>query len=230
MATSVYANQVSAGGHPVAHVYGRTFPPQSPLSAKSIEEPRHKERPSIELKFSSSGAKIINAVVVDLAGHPLYSVTSNTKRTKFLSHRDNSEVANVNWNRSSPRMVFRGKKVKCKEWLARAGPETEFRSFVHGDSQFTWMQQSSCGFLIPANRPGLAVAKWHTESRTDELHLQIFQVALVEPGLLEAIVLSIILLQSGQSFGDTILPTASLGPNYFDAGSYSLSYCNPFHC
>ena len=65
--------------------------------------------------------------------------------------------------------------------------------------------------LIPANRPGLALARWRTDSRTDELHLQIFQEALVEPGLLEAIVLSIILLQSGHSFGDTIEPIAFMG-------------------
>ncbi|KAF8260363.1 hypothetical protein EI94DRAFT_1706341 [Lactarius quietus] len=217
MATSVNTTQISAGGYPIAHVYGRTSPPPSPLIATSIEEPRHKERPSIELKFSSSGAKIVNAVVVDLAGHPLYSIMSNSKHTKLLSHKDNTEVATVDRNRSSPRMVFRGKKVKCKEWLARAGPETD-------DSQFTWMQHSSRGFpnnssqLVPANRPGLAVAKWHTELRTDELHLQIFQVALVEPGLLEAIVISIILLQSGQFF-DTILPPSSMGPNYSGSGS-----------
>ncbi|KAF8267719.1 hypothetical protein EI94DRAFT_1801296 [Lactarius quietus] len=218
-------NQASADGYPIARVYGRTPPLQSPVGATSIEEPHHNERPSIKLKFSSSGTKILNAVVVDPAGHPHYSVTSNSKCTKFLSHRDNTEIATVNWNRSSPRMTFRGKKVKCKEWLARAGPETESRIFFHGDSQFTWMQQSSRGFLIPANRPGLAVARWYTESRTDELHLQIFQVALVEPGLLEAIVLSIILLQSGQSFGETIQPTTSLGlslsPNFLMPAHFS---------
>ena len=80
----------------------------------------------MELKFSSSGTKIVNAVVVDSAGRPLYSVSSDSKRTKLHSQRDNTEVATVDWNRSSPRMVFRGKKVKCKEWLPRAGPDTEY--------------------------------------------------------------------------------------------------------
>ena len=97
------------------------------------------------------------------------------------------------------------------------------------------MQQSSHGFvssllptthpfprlrdssqLIPINRPGLAVAKWRTKSRTDELRLQIFQEALTEPGLLEAIVLSVILLQSGHSFGDTVQPIT--GPKYYGTG------------
>ena len=73
--------------------------------------------------------------------------------------------------------------------------------------------------LIPANRPGLAVAKWRTKSRSDELRLQIFQEALVEPGLLEAIVLSIILLQSGHSFGDSdmLQSIPSRGPKYYGA-------------
>jgi hypothetical protein len=87
---------------------------------------RYNERPSIELKISSSGAKITNAVVVDPAGRPLYSISSDSKRTKLLLHKDNTEVATIDWNRSSPRMVFRGKKLKCKEWLQRAGPDTEY--------------------------------------------------------------------------------------------------------
>jgi hypothetical protein len=55
--------------------------------------------------------------------------------------------------------------------------------------------------LIPANRPGLAVARWHVSSHSDDLHMEIFQEALVEPGLLEAIILSVILLRSGRSLG-----------------------------
>jgi hypothetical protein len=59
--------------------------------------------------------------------------------------------------------------------------------------------------LIPADRPGLAVARWKIKSRTDELNLEIFQEGpqAVEPGLLDAIVLSVVLLRSGQSLGDS---------------------------
>ena len=80
--------------------------------------------------------------------------------------------------------------------------------------------------LIPTDRPGLAVARWKTESGSDELRLKIFQEALVEPGLLEAIVLSIVLLQSGNSFGDGLQPVFSQGPKYFAAvlsGPYTIS-------
>jgi hypothetical protein len=69
--------------------------------------------------------------------------------------------------------------------------------------------------LIPANRPGLALAKWRTESRDDGLRLQIFQEVLNKPGLFEAIVLSIILLQSGNSFGDALHSMTNLGPRHY---------------
>ena len=42
-------------------------------------------------------------------------------------------------------------------------------------------------------------------SRADEIRLEIFQEALVQSGLLEAIVLSIVLIRSGRSLGDTEL-------------------------
>jgi hypothetical protein len=59
--------------------------------------------------------------------------------------------------------------------------------------------------LIPTNRPGLAVAQWKIKSRTDKLKLEIFQEVplAVESGLLDAIVLSVVLLRSGQSLGDS---------------------------
>jgi hypothetical protein len=99
--------------------------PSYPLSATLVEAPRSNERPSIELKISSRGAKILNAVVVDSAGRPLYTISGDESHTKLLSQRDNTKVATIDWDRSSPRMVFRGKKFKCKEWLPRAEPDTE---------------------------------------------------------------------------------------------------------
>jgi hypothetical protein len=128
MIASVHAThgRVSAGQY--SHPYGhdRTFPSPTPSSATSVGAPRPNERPSIELKISSSGAKILNAVVVDSAGRPLYTVSSDEGRTELRSQRDNSKVATIDWDRSNPRMVFRGKKVKVKEWLPRAGPNTEY--------------------------------------------------------------------------------------------------------
>ena len=78
--------------------------------------------------------------------------------------------------------------------------------------------------LIPADRPGLTVARWRIDSRTDELGLEIFQEAPVESGLLDAIVLSVVLLRSGNPLGD------SSGDFLFDPKSPPpiQSMCNIF--
>jgi len=68
--------------------------------------------------------------------------------------------------------------------------------------------------LIPADRPGLAVARWQVGSGTDELILEIFQETPIEPGLLDAIVLSVVLLRSGQSLGDSSRQISLSDPTY----------------
>ena len=47
------------------------------------------------------------------------------------------------------------------------------------------------------------MAQWDINRRTDELILEIFQESPVEPELFEAIVLSVVLLRSGRSLGDS---------------------------
>ena len=98
--------------------------PTPSLAPSSSDEPND-ERPSIELKISRCGAKILNTVVVDSADRPLYFISSDECRTVVLAERDGSRVATIDWDRQSPRMVFRGRKVKCKEWLPRARPNSE---------------------------------------------------------------------------------------------------------
>jgi hypothetical protein len=68
--------------------------------------------------------------------------------------------------------------------------------------------------LIPADRPGLAVARWQVNAGTDDLILEIFQEAPIESGLLEAIVLSVVLLRSGHSFGDSSSEISLSNPTY----------------
>ncbi|KAF8260365.1 hypothetical protein EI94DRAFT_1811813 [Lactarius quietus] len=223
MAASVYATQISTGGFPHAHGRGTTSPISNRSSATLVEstppsgDPLSSSKFRVVAEYRQCGRGQPN-------GQPLYSISSDSKHTKLLSHRDNFEVATVDWDRPSPRMVFRGKKLKCKEWLSRArrpGPNTESRIFFHGDSQFRWMHQPSRGLLIPADRSGLVVAKWHSESLADGLRLQIFQEALVEPGLIEAIILSIVLLQSGHSLGDTLEPLMSMSLKHYGTANLS---------
>lgn len=63
--------------------------------------------------------------------------------------------------------------------------------------------------LIAANRPGVSVARWHT-SHFNELILEIFQETPVDSGLLEAIVLSVVLLRSGRCLGDSLVEAVDL--------------------
>jgi len=214
-ATAAHATRVSAGGYPRIHEYGRTSPPPTPLSATLVNARHNTERPSIKLKIPGGSSDIFNSTILDAAGQSLYSISSTSKRTVLFSCQNNVEVATVDWDRSSPRMVFRRKKWRCKEWLPLAGPETESRLLTHGEAQFTWMHRSTSGYLIPASRPGLAVAKWRTKSRTDELRLEIFQEALIEPGLLDAIVLSVVLTRSGRSLGDSPEAIRFSNPRFF---------------
>ena len=85
----------SAGGYPHPYDYDRSTIPPTPLSATLVEAPRSDERPSIELKISRHGANILNAVVIDPAGRPLYTISSNGSRKTLLSHRNGTEVATI---------------------------------------------------------------------------------------------------------------------------------------
>ena len=76
--------------------------------------------------------------------------------------------------------------------------------------------------LISANRPGLAVARWKIKPRTDELRLKIFQEVplAVESGLLDAIILSVVLLRSGQPLGDSPGEISFSNPVYYSSVAF----------
>jgi hypothetical protein len=242
-AASVYATRVSANEYLHPHAYHRAPSPTTSLSPTLVNDALFTERPSHNLTIPCGASNILNSVVVNSAGQSLYSISSDSKHTTLVSCSDNVEVATVQWDRSSPRMVLRRKKMKCKAWLPLIGTENEYvpaprqplmssrieserdparsRMFTHDEVQFTWVHGSASGHvricspgcplrglidssqLIPVNRPGVAVAQWHIRPRSDELILDIFQETLVESGLLEAIVFSVVLLRSGRSLGDS---------------------------
>ena len=129
MAASVHIThwQVDARQYPHPDVHGKASHFPTPWNAALVvKAPPCDERPSIEFKISSRGAKILNSTVVDSTSRPLYSISSDESRTTLLAQRDSSKVATINWDHSSPRMAFRGKKFKCKDWLPYAGPDTEY--------------------------------------------------------------------------------------------------------
>jgi hypothetical protein len=66
---------------PLRYLRGGAHRPM-PSNRALVEPTRYNERPSIELKISSSGVKITNAVVVDLVSQPLYSISSRLEEHK----------------------------------------------------------------------------------------------------------------------------------------------------
>jgi hypothetical protein len=117
-ARAINATQVSDGRHQETEGDSPLSLPPNGLSASQVNE-----RPFIKLKVTRGKSDIVNSVVVNAAGQSLFSISSDSKRTTMVACKNNIEVATVEWNRSSPRMVFRRKKMKCKEWLPLAGPE-----------------------------------------------------------------------------------------------------------
>ena len=122
----IYTSELSAGKLQNTRDYSPVSPP-TPLSATLVNTSHHNERPSVKLKITCGKSDIVNSVVINAAGQFLYSISSNSKRTTMVACKNNIEVASVEWDRSSPRMVFRRKKMKCKEWLPLAAPETEYK-------------------------------------------------------------------------------------------------------
>jgi hypothetical protein len=123
---SIHTIQVSADEDLQPHLYNRASSPSTSLSPTLVNNARETERPSLKLTFPSGASNILNCLVVNAAGQSLYSILSNSKRTTFVSCSDNVEIASVQWDRSSPRMVFRHKKWKCKYWLPRTASENEY--------------------------------------------------------------------------------------------------------
>lgn len=95
---------------------------------------------------------MLNAAILDSSGCALYTTSSDAKLKKTTvrraavsatypsSHPDvGGELARVGWDRSSPRVRFlvdvdgtelpkksKKHKIKCKDWLPRAGADTQY--------------------------------------------------------------------------------------------------------
>jgi hypothetical protein len=128
-AASVYNTRVSADGYSQRHDHDHHRPPSptTSLSPTLVNDAHYTaRRPSLKLRIPGGASNILNSMVVNTAGQSLYSVLSDSKRTTLISCRDNVEIATVQWDRHSPRMVFHRKKVKCKEWLKLTGTNNEY--------------------------------------------------------------------------------------------------------
>ena len=117
----------STRNNPHTHSYGPMLSPHASSTATLVNTAHYNKRPSVKFKIPCGKSNILNSAVVNAAGQSLFKISSNSKRTTFVACKNNVEVATVQWDRSSPRMVFRRKKMKCKEWLPLAGPRTEYK-------------------------------------------------------------------------------------------------------
>ena len=125
-APSVDNTQASADKCSQRHDDHRPPSPTTSLSPTLISDTHNTARPSLKLRIPGGASNILNSRVVDTAGQSLYSISSDSKRTTLVSCKDNVEVAAVQWDHHSPRMVFHCKKMKCKEWLKLTGPDNEY--------------------------------------------------------------------------------------------------------
>ena len=124
-AASIYNNQTSADEYYRAP--SPTISLATSLSPTLINDAHYTEsRPSFKLTFRPGASDILNSTVINAAGQSLYSISSNSKCMTMVSCTGNVEVATVQWDRHSPRMVLRHKKMKCKEWLKLAGPDNKY--------------------------------------------------------------------------------------------------------
>jgi len=125
-AASGYNSQVSPDDHLQPHGDYRPLSFATSSSPTLVNDTHRTERPSLKLRIPGGASNVLNSTVVDTTGgQSLYVTLSDSKRTTLVSCRDNVEVAAIQWDRHSPRVLFRRKKMKCKEWLELAGPNNE---------------------------------------------------------------------------------------------------------
>jgi hypothetical protein len=128
MAAASDTTQVSADKYLPHRPPSPTTSLATSLSPTLVDKSSYTERPSLKICFpiiipSGSSPYFIEIVDIEVFLTPmsLYRVSSSSNQTTLHSYRDNVEVANIRWDRSSPRMVFRRKKIKCKAWLPLTG-------------------------------------------------------------------------------------------------------------
>ena len=110
---------------PQPHGHYRPLSFAASLSPTLVNDAHNTERPSLKLRMPGGASNILNSAVINAAGQSLYSMLSNSKRTKLVSCGDNVEVATIQWDRHSPRMKYHRKNMKCREWLKLAGPDSD---------------------------------------------------------------------------------------------------------
>jgi len=197
---------------------------------------------------SPPGAGILNASILNTSGRALYTTSSDAKLKKTSVRRarpyldsdadtgaaaEDEELARFGWDRSSPRVRLgagdnkkRKRKVKCKEWLplADAGAASDLQSrllTLDGVRYTVTARKSGIGYLLRTDddtSPLLPLARWRTAPDAGFQYLEVFDDACTIPGLFDAFVLALVVLQSGQPLGDVPNSFNSASPKFFGTG------------
>ncbi|KAI0265907.1 hypothetical protein BC834DRAFT_824458 [Gloeopeniophorella convolvens] len=156
------------------------------------------QRHSVIFKFTGDKKTILHSQVMDPYGKSPFTVVSDKKHTTVRA-ADGTTLAAMDWDHSSPVMHYQGQKLRCKEWIPYH-KETQSRTLTHAGKKYNWVTRNETSFLEPSDRPGFPVVIWRDP--TGQVEVEAFQEALVVPGLLEAAIISVVIMQSGHPIGD----------------------------
>jgi hypothetical protein len=135
---------------------------------------------------------------MDPYGKVPFNVVSDKKHTTVRAS-DGTTLAMVDWNHSVPVMHYGGKKLKCKEWIV-LDKSKQVRTFSHAGKEYHWVTRNETVYLEPSDRPGFHILIWRDP--TDVVEVEAFQESLIVPGLLEAAIVAIVIMQSNHKLGD----------------------------
>ncbi|KAI0287618.1 hypothetical protein BC826DRAFT_1188907 [Russula brevipes] len=161
------------------------------------------EKPhSVRFTFTGTPETILNSQIHDPYGGTPFVVATDKKKHTTMRASNGAALALIDWDRPSPVMHYEGKKVKCKEWLVCERDEKLFvadrtRVFQHAGKGYRWTQRNEKACLEPLDRPGHNILT--ASDQNGPVEVDAFQESLVVPGLLEAAMIGIVVMLTGQN-------------------------------
>jgi len=179
------------------------------------------------LYTTSSDAKLKKTSVRRAGPYP----NSDAETDVAVEVPHGEELARLKWDRASPRVRFcpsddkkKRRKVKCKVWLplASSSATSDLQSRIltlDGARYSITERKGGIGCLLriddEATSPLLPLARWRTAPDSKSQCLDVFDDVCVIPGLFDAFVLALIVLQSGQPLGDVQDCLYQTSPKFF---------------
>lgn len=112
---SSYANTSQYAAQPPQAQGQYPDPPQTHPAFQSPTPAAPTKRGPVVFLFTHNET-ILNCQVDDPFGRTPFTITTEKKVTSFKAS-DGNPIARIEWDHSSPVMMYKGEKVKCREWL-----------------------------------------------------------------------------------------------------------------